>query len=70
MKNNELFCLIKHNQKVSEYLRAELRSRNISIRTLLENGFRVEAVIQHRDKTGCSLKEANDFVNELIKNKL
>jgi sRNA-binding regulator protein Hfq len=70
MNNNELFCLIKHNQKVAEYFRAELRSRNISIRALLENGFRVEAVIQHRDKTGCSLKEANDFVNELIKNKL
>lgn len=70
MNNAELFNLIKQNRTIGESLVKELRSRKIGIRTLIENGFRVEAVIKYRNDTGCTLKEAHDYINSFIENKL
>ena len=66
MENQDLFALLKSNDATRRLLMKEVKK--VDWQHLAANGFKVEAIMNYRDKHGTGLVESKEAVESFIRN--
>jgi predicted transcriptional regulator len=65
MTDDKLFKLIRSTNKVLAELKEELVQRNLDVKTLIRNGFKIEAIVKYKKDNNCTLTESKKIIEDM-----